>query len=542
MTRINTFITALLLTTSLTPTVSVAQAPPANLPYHTVYGRLGAAPGDTGPGQPIPFATLSNLLVSNLGLGRRISLLGTQTFYVNGDPANPQTCGTSGQFSGANACVAGLDTNNCLTPATACLTVQHVVNLIIGGYDLAGFTATISLAHGSSNNYAFTCTAGPVIGQSVFGIAGDSNAKTAVTIVGPALNPAAQIKDGCTASLTNLAFADSASHNTTQFIIAGVGGYGHVDVLNVTFGAMGIGTAISASYGGSITLNGANSLTGSVNAFASVSAGGAIDIGGTVAGSAGITWGTGAVIIQNGGSIVDVTPSTFTGFSGVSGPRCYVSTLTSPDGYNPNQLYPGSSDCVVDVQIGAIGLQTGSGGSSSLDYGTAGKPLLSGGGANAKDTWGTLGVGGGGTGQTTVPGIQSIVAPGQIYYTLTGVNFNSATTDFAIPLTNFPSGMTRFRVSNVIISNASHTLVTATAGAFATTGGSGTIAADQALTVSATTDATNNNGQQLTLTNSTTTMYVLANLAHTPNLYFRIGTPEGATATADVTAVIIPLP
>ncbi len=318
----------------------------------------------------------------------RVQLKASISYYVNGNSVSTAACGPTG----ASTCSAGSDSNNCLTPTTACLTTQHVVNIVINKIDLAGFTATIYLAHGSSNNYAFTCTGGPVIGQSVFGFAGDSNAPTAVTIVGPALNPAVQVKDGCTASLTNLAFADNGSNNTTQFIIAGVGGYGHVDVVGVTFGALGIGTAVSASYGGSITLNGANAVTGSENAFASVSNGGTVDIGGTVAGSAGITWGTGAVIIQNGGTIGSVTPSTFIGFSGVSGPRCYISTINSPDGYNPNQVYPGSTDCVINQTVGALGVQKGSGGSSTIDYGTAGHPLLSGGGASALDTWDSAGV------------------------------------------------------------------------------------------------------------------------------------------------------
>jgi hypothetical protein len=41
-------------------TAAVAQSAPANLPFHTLYGRLGAEPGDTGPGQAIPFITLEN--------------------------------------------------------------------------------------------------------------------------------------------------------------------------------------------------------------------------------------------------------------------------------------------------------------------------------------------------------------------------------------------------------------------------------------------------------------------------------------------------
>jgi hypothetical protein len=39
-------------------TDAVAQSAPANLPYHTVFGRIGAKPGDTGPGSAIPFAFL----------------------------------------------------------------------------------------------------------------------------------------------------------------------------------------------------------------------------------------------------------------------------------------------------------------------------------------------------------------------------------------------------------------------------------------------------------------------------------------------------
>jgi hypothetical protein len=44
--------------------IAPAAAQPANLAYHTVWGRIGAAPGDTGPGQQIPFATLQAQLAS----------------------------------------------------------------------------------------------------------------------------------------------------------------------------------------------------------------------------------------------------------------------------------------------------------------------------------------------------------------------------------------------------------------------------------------------------------------------------------------------
>lgn len=57
-------IAVLLLIAGLSP--AIPQSAPANLPYHTVYGRLGAAPGDTGPGQAIGFDQLSAQLFGSV--------------------------------------------------------------------------------------------------------------------------------------------------------------------------------------------------------------------------------------------------------------------------------------------------------------------------------------------------------------------------------------------------------------------------------------------------------------------------------------------
>lgn len=54
---------ALAFALGLLPLAALAQSAPATLPYHTVYGRLGAAPGDTGPGQAIPFSVLGAQLL-----------------------------------------------------------------------------------------------------------------------------------------------------------------------------------------------------------------------------------------------------------------------------------------------------------------------------------------------------------------------------------------------------------------------------------------------------------------------------------------------
>lgn len=128
------------------------------------------------------------------------------------------------------------------------------------------------------------------------------------------------------------------------------------------------------------------------------------------------------------------------------------------------------------------------------------------------------------------------LAPAIMSFVATAVNFNSGNTDNAIAIV-LPSGFTRYRVDSVVISNASHTLVTATCGVFTATaaGGVAIVASGSAITVSATADATANNSQALSLASA------VISFTATP-LYFRVQTAEGAAATGDVTLYIKPLP
>lgn len=101
------------------------------------------------------------------------------------------------------------------------------------------------------------------------------------------------------------------------------------------------------------------------------------------------------------------------------------------------------------------------------------------------------------------------------------VDHNVATTDNAITME-----ATRYRIDKVIVENASISLTTATAGVFTAAGGGGTtIAADQAL--SALTASTKYD--DLTLQAVTGT-----DVFTSGTLYYRIGTPQGAAATANV--------
>jgi hypothetical protein len=124
---------------------------------------------------------------------------------------------------------------------------------------------------------------------------------------------------------------------------------------------------------------------------------------------------------------------------------------------------------------------------------------------------------------------------GVLRFRVTGVNFNSANTDNAVAIT-LPSGITRYSLTRVMLSNASASISTATVGVFTGTGGTGnTLCANQAITVTATAAGTNNNTMQLAATNANTMAYSDA------TLYVRVGTAAGGAATADVIIDIYPL-
>jgi hypothetical protein len=159
--------------------------------------------------------------------------------------------------------------------------------------------------------------------------------------------------------------------------------------------------------------------------------------------------------------------------------------------------------------------------------------LLAGGGKGKVAVW-----------DSSTPGLLDFVQPpGQLQFTAIGVNFNSANSDNAIAIA-LPAGFTRFRFIEGTISNASHTLVTATCGVFtaAAAGGVALVASATPVTVSATADATLNNAQLLAVTGAASgTSFAAAGLATPNTIYFRVQTAEGAAATGDVTILIRPL-
>ena len=270
--------------------------------------------------------------------------------------------------------------------------------MILNSIDMAGQTTVINGAHctGDTNcgRYFMVCV-GPITGLADIKFTGDSTAPTAVKIIPPAGQNGISVKDQCTVDVTNIAFADNSTNNGGEFINVGLGNYGHVDVGTVAFGACtACPAAIEVTYSGSVTFtDSGSSSTGNKPIEWYVHDGGALDMGSnTFAGASSITYGTAFMEIVRGGIITGVGTSTFTGFASVAGPRCVIFGPYNTVLTNPNAIFPGSSNCIVIETTGAIGLQTGSGGSSSFNFGSAGHALLSGGSSSAVDIWDTAGV------------------------------------------------------------------------------------------------------------------------------------------------------
>lgn len=71
-------------------------------------------------------------------------LTGTKTFFLNGDAVNPQPCGVF-------TCQPGNDSNNCLTIATPCRTIQHTLTYVTATYNFGAQGVVVQAAKGTYN-------------------------------------------------------------------------------------------------------------------------------------------------------------------------------------------------------------------------------------------------------------------------------------------------------------------------------------------------------------------------------------------------------
>lgn len=327
-------------------------------------------------------------------------------FYVNSSPSATATCGSAG----GSTCSAGSDSNNCLTPGNACLTLQHVYSLINTNYDFGNVSPNVYLANtiGSSvkTNYALHCDNGPLIGSAVLTINGNSASQHAVQIQALDSGDGIFVGNGCTLALNNIDFVDSPSSSAVNLIEAGGGhGFAHIDLANITGDGCSSCSFITAGSGSSINPTSGLAITGNTAVALIARDGGVIDFGSSsVSVSNNLAFSSVFAQISNGGIITGVNSSTFGSPTGITGLRCSIigPTIAIGAGTNPNAIFPGSTNCVITTLAGQIGVQTGSGGSSTYNFGSTGQPLLSGGGGGTQNSYGTLGAGAGGTGNTSL--------------------------------------------------------------------------------------------------------------------------------------------
>ena len=285
-----------------------------------------------------------------LGVGScRQGLTGNTNYYVNGNSGGTATCGPAG----ASTCSAGSDSNNCLTISTACLTLQHVVNLITNTIDAAGNAVNVYLAHNvGTTNYDATCAGGPFLGAAIITVLGDSAAPTATVIKDPNLGYGVQVKDLCTFGLQYVEFIDSGSNNAAGHITVGsTGNAAHVDMGSITFAALASGNHISVGALGSIALTGGITISGGAGIALVAQGSGQFNAGTqtiTVSGTPAFTY----FAYEVDGAEILVTNTTFSGSA--TGQRCLISGIANFAGYDPNVILPGNSSCTSNVLAGPL--------------------------------------------------------------------------------------------------------------------------------------------------------------------------------------------
>ena len=134
-------------------------------------------------------------------------------------------------------------------------------------------------------------------------------------------------------------------------------------------------------------------------------------------------------------------------------------------------------------------------------------------------------------------GVTFVNTYGMFSYTKQSINFNASNSDNPL-LINLPAGYTRYRIHQILISNASQTLSTATCGVFtqAAAAGVAIVTSGSSITVTQSAEDTVNNMQALTINNQNTMSLI------DTTLYFRVQTAQGAPATGTVTIFYQPLP
>jgi hypothetical protein len=277
----------------------------------------------------------------------RTKLTGTTNYYVNGNSGSTGACGPTGALT----CSAGNDSNNCLTPGTACLTAQHVVNIIIGSTDLNQNLAQINLAHHTgTTNYSFQCEQGPILGNAGFAVLGDSSSPTSVVMTAPNSGNAITTRDLCIVTLKDFKIADQGSAATAIDVTQG----SIVDMTDIHFGAFNSSANHVTVEGGQAkaTFLASNSIDGGAATFLTMFGGGIVDFNNAAVniGSA-VAFNTSTFFASGPAHVYGMSTGTFTGagVAGTTGTRAIMAngaTMKASSGAC-NSVWPGNANCQI---------------------------------------------------------------------------------------------------------------------------------------------------------------------------------------------------
>ncbi|MGA3308680.1 MAG: hypothetical protein ABSD08_08700 [Xanthobacteraceae bacterium] len=135
----------------------------------------------------------------------------------------------------------------------------------------------------------------------------------------------------------------------------------------------------------------------------------------------------------------------------------------------------------------------------------------------------------------TAANVQAMVSQGLIAISVGSVNLNS-TGDTAITI-NLPTGITNYKVLEMLVWNASTSLTTAKMGLYTAASQGGTnVIAQTALSAVTNTSANSTSSSTSIAGSGVATIWLTAT-----TLYLNVGTAQGATATANFTLLILPL-
>lgn len=232
----------------LVPSFALAQSAPAVMPYHTVLGRLGAAPGDSGPAQAIPFATLltfigsvpttrSILTTAPLAGGGDLSVDRTISITTNGISNTLIRQSAALSLVGRSANSTGNVADISAVAASSCAFIESGSTIICGQLATAGLAnnavTLAKLATQAANTTLSNATSGTAV-PTAFAMPSCSTSASALnwtTNTGFGCNSAisaaiANITGLGTGNATMLAIATGSAGGPTQTIASGTSALG----------------------------------------------------------------------------------------------------------------------------------------------------------------------------------------------------------------------------------------------------------------------------------------------------------------------------